>query len=87
MKREPGDTLSKGIVVVLEAIDLTLERLALVPDGPEARELHQATLACAKVAEGWRNKAPSAEQREALMKRVLALHVAASRLAAGEPPR
>lgn len=73
---------SRATVIVLEAIDLTLKRLALVPDCPEARALLDATRACAKEAEGWRAQPPSVEQREGLMKRVLALHVAANRLEA-----
>jgi len=86
MKRGSHDTWSKGVVVVLEAIDLTLRRLSHAPDGPEERELREAALACAKEAEGWRERPPSAEQREALMKRVLAVHVAAERLASRQQP-
>jgi hypothetical protein len=77
-----SETPSRGLAIVLEAIDLTLKRLALVAQCPEARALLEATLACAREAEGWRALPASVEQREALMKRVLALHVAASRLKA-----
>ena len=82
MKPGSSDTLSKGVVVVLEAIDSTLSRLALTPDGPETRNLREMALACAREAEGWREQPPSSEQRETLMERVLAVHVAVDRLAA-----
>ncbi len=81
MKRGSHDTWSKRVVVVLEAIDLTLRGLAHAPDGPAERELRQTAVACAKEAEGWRQRPPSGEEREALMKRVLAVHVAAEGLA------
>jgi hypothetical protein len=74
------------VVVALEAISLTLKRLALAPDGPEAHELRETALACAREAEGWRERPPNAEQREALIKRVLAVHVAVDRLASRQTP-
>lgn len=47
--------------------------------------LREKALACIKEAERWRDHPPSVEKREALMKKVLGLHTAVSRLGRGNP--
>jgi hypothetical protein len=69
--------------MVLEAVDIVLRNLAELPDGADARKVREKALAYIKEAEGWRDHPPSVEKREALMKKVLGLHTAVSRLGHG----
>jgi hypothetical protein len=81
-----GGYVVKSIKVVTDAINIVLRNLAQVPDAPEARTLREKAATCLEEAKEWKDKHPSVDQREALMKKVLGLHVAASRLGRGDRP-
>jgi hypothetical protein len=70
----------RGIALVIEAANVILRHLAEVPDGAEARVLREKALDCIQEVATWRSASPSAEIREAMMKRVLALHVEVRKL-------
>jgi hypothetical protein len=70
----------RGIALVIDAANVILRHLAEIPDGMEARALRERALECIKEATEWKVARPTVETREAMMKRVLALHVAVKRL-------
>jgi hypothetical protein len=71
---------SRRLAFVLDAIAVVLEALDGAPEGDEKERLVGEALRCEQCAKGWRDTAPTGEQREELMKRVLGLHVATARL-------
>jgi hypothetical protein len=70
----------KGIALVIDAANVILKHLGQIPDGAEARALRARALDCIQEVAAWRSAKPSVETREAMMKRVLALHVEVKRL-------
>lgn len=78
---------SRRLTLVRDAIDVVLRRLAALPSTPDVDELRARAMECVHEADGWKAAAPTAEERERLMKRVLGLHTAVAKLerqAAGE---
>jgi hypothetical protein len=73
--RSPPKRLS-----VLDAIRQALTLLARLPDSEEAHELRDRCLAYEHVAEQWDDETPGPDERETLMKNVLALQVTVARL-------
>lgn len=73
----------RGIALVIEAANVVLRHLSDLPDGDEARALREKTLDCIQEAAAWQSGKPSVQVREAMMKRVLALHVEVKRLTGG----
>jgi acyl-CoA reductase-like NAD-dependent aldehyde dehydrogenase len=71
---------TKRTSVVLSALQVTLRHLSEIPDSPEADALKRAVADCEREAREWRTTSPTAQQREALMKRVLALHLSVAKL-------
>mgnify|MGYP001197291293 CR=1 FL=1 len=64
-----------------------MDALSRVPASDESQRLAGEARACQRVVHSWRHAAPSAEEREALMKRVLNLHIATAQLRRdSEPP-
>ena len=57
-----------------------------MPDSPEVRALKATAAKLQAEAEAWTDKPPTYEEREAMMKKVLGLHVAATRLARKPSP-
>lgn len=75
----------KEIRLVIESANIVLKNLAQVPDSPDADKLREKAFACVREAEAWKNRPTSVEKREALMKKVLALHATLSQLGRGNP--
>jgi hypothetical protein len=71
---------TKRTSVVLNALRVTMRVLDAIPDSPEAETLRDRVLAFEREAEQWPSTSPSHAEREALMKRVLALHIEVTRL-------
>jgi hypothetical protein len=74
-----GGTM-RGIALVINAVNIILRHLAEEPDCTAVRELRQTALGYINEVVMWRSTLPPVEEREALMTRVLALHVAVSKL-------
>jgi hypothetical protein len=72
--------MSKSRWVVREAIEVVLRRLQGLPPSEKADELQAWLQDCLKEAEQWRTSASTADERDGLSKRVLALHVAVATL-------
>lgn len=70
----------KNIEIVVDSLNVVLKKLGEVADQAEARTLEELAFAYAQQAECWRNHPPTSEQRETLMRNVLALQIAASRV-------
>jgi DNA-binding response OmpR family regulator len=66
--------------VASRAIDVLLQRLSALPPGPEVDELISTAGRYLREAEKWRAVAPTAQDRETLMKGVLGLHVDLARI-------
>jgi hypothetical protein len=73
-------TSSKRTSLVLDAIDLALAQLAKMPDSVEVRAWRVKAVAYEADAKDWSLAPPTAEQREAMMKKILGLHVAVTKL-------
>ena len=65
---------------VRHALHYVEERLAKLPDSPEARDLRDRAAEYVALVEAWPGTKPGKEEREAMMRRVLALHIAAGKL-------
>lgn len=75
----------RGIALIIDAVNIILKHLGEKPDGPEARELRDRALGYINEAVLWKDARPrpSLQMREALMKKVLALHVEVNKLGRG----
>jgi hypothetical protein len=79
--QQGSQVMSKSqFAVMREAIRVVLRHLDDVPPGEEANVLRASLCACFDEAERWCERPPSDGARDALEKRVLALHVAVTRL-------
>jgi hypothetical protein len=65
--------------LVLKAIRSAAAQLARLPQSPDLDELRGTASACAAEAEAWKDAPPTDVQRDAMMKRVLALQVAVTK--------
>lgn len=66
---------SKRTPSILDAVQQALAILARLPDTEEARDLREQCRAIEETAREWARTPPTAEDREALLKKVLAIHV------------
>jgi len=66
--------------LVQDSIEVVMRRLSSLPDGPEVEALGLKAAYYIQQARGWERKLPTVEQRETLMKRVLALHVEVAKI-------
>jgi hypothetical protein len=75
----------RGIKLIIDAANVILKHLGEMPDDPQARELRDKALGYIDEAVLWRDARPrpSVEKREALMKKVLALHIEVKNLGSG----
>jgi hypothetical protein len=64
----------------LDAIHQALATFAALPDSPNAHELREQYLAIEVTAREWARVPPSPEDRDLLIRKVLALHVAITKL-------
>ena len=69
--------------LVLGAISRALDSLSVLPDSEQARRLREECLACQAAAKEWETTSPSAEERETMMRRAVALHVAITKMGRG----
>jgi hypothetical protein len=70
---------SQGVAVALEAIRAVLDVLSREPHSDKRQRLTGEARACERIVRSWDLLAPKAEDREAVMKRVLALHIATTK--------
>ena len=75
----------RGIAHIIDAVNIILRHLGEKPGGPEACELRDRGLGYINEAVLWRDARPrpTVQARVALMKKVLALHVAVKKLGSG----
>jgi hypothetical protein len=69
----------QGIALVIAAVNVVLRHLGALPDDPEVRELRETALGYINEVVLWTTTLPSVEERDTLMKKVLALHVSVNR--------
>jgi hypothetical protein len=67
--------LSKSASPVLDAIRQASAVVSSLPESEVARQLDDECQAYERTAEQWEREPPSVEEREALMKKILALHI------------
>jgi hypothetical protein len=72
--------LPSRLAVVREAIDVVLRHLECLPTSDRVEQLRAWVLDCIQETEQWRASPPTAREREGLMKRLLALHVAVTKI-------
>jgi acyl-CoA reductase-like NAD-dependent aldehyde dehydrogenase len=77
---------SKRTPSVLDAINQALTILARLPDTEEARDLREQCRAIEETAKEWARTPPTAEDREAMMKKVLAIHVLLTKVRRSSAP-
>lgn len=69
-------------MLTLDTLEEAIEQLATVPDGGEAQSLRAQADELKKEMLAWSTESPpSAEEREAMMKRVLLVYTAVDQLA------
>jgi hypothetical protein len=78
--RRPTQSPARRISPVLDAIRKALAVVSTLPESQEVSELRDRCLAYEHIAEQWAREPPAPEEREALMKRVLTLHVLVCRV-------
>jgi hypothetical protein len=66
--------------IVREAIDVVLRRLERLSPSDKAEQLHVWVQECLDETDQWNASPPTPRDREVLMKRLLALHVALTKL-------
>jgi hypothetical protein len=71
---------SQRLTLVLDAIDVVLHRLSVLEPSHEVEDLRLKAGDCLHQLDGWQYSEPTTEQREALMKRVLALHTVLAKI-------
>ncbi len=74
----------KPFARVTKAIRTAAEQLAKMPRSPEVLALKSDIVALEEELAGWTTNPPASEQREGMMKKVLAIHLAITKLV---PPR
>ena len=67
---------SQRLTIVLDAIDVVLHGLSVLEPSHEVEDLRLKAGDCLQHVDGWQYSKPITEQREGLMKKVLALHTA-----------
>jgi hypothetical protein len=73
-------TLQARFLVVQDAIDVVLRHLECLPTSDRAELLRAWVQDCMRETEQWSVSPPTDREREGLMKRILALHVAVTKL-------
>jgi hypothetical protein len=72
-----------------DALHQALATVSRLPESEEARDLRDQCLAYKHIAEQWVHEPPAPQEREALMRNVLALHIRVVRMhkSTVPPPR
>lgn len=71
---------ARRLVVVREAIDVVLRHLEFLQPSDRTEQLHAWLDECSQEVEQWNASPPTDREREGLMKRVLAIHVAVTNM-------
>jgi hypothetical protein len=79
-------TRTRRMSLVMDAIQIALDQLAKMPDSPSVEALRSKAAAYAADAKGWAQVRPTAEHKEAMMKNVLALQIAVTKLGTERAP-
>jgi hypothetical protein len=66
--------------LLLDSIVSVLRALATMPSSPEVRSLADRALDCERSVKAWDERPPTPAEREAMMRTVLGLHTALSKL-------
>jgi vacuolar-type H+-ATPase subunit E/Vma4 len=66
---------SRRLSITRDAVEIVLRRLSSMATSPEVEDLRARAQECLQKVEGWKVAAPTAEERDRLMKRILNLHV------------
>jgi hypothetical protein len=72
--------VSKRLALARDAIEVVVRRLSALMPSPEVEDLWHRVEDCRQQVDGWAQRPPTVEEREAVMKRVLGLHTAVARL-------
>jgi len=67
-------------LVALDALEVALAHIAQLPECAESEELLMKAFMLQREVKKWTDHPPTSDEREKMMKRVLSLHIAASRL-------
>jgi hypothetical protein len=73
--------MGRSLYIVRDAIDMVGRHLATQPWSPGRAQLELWLEECRSAVDGWDTAPPTAEERDRVMKRVLQLHTALSRVA------
>ena len=79
--------MKKRRAVIVDAVNVILRRLARLADSAEVRELLEKAHGRLREVDEWTDRPPTVEERESLMKNVLAVHVEARRFGSWNPLR
>jgi hypothetical protein len=71
---------SRRLALARDAIEIVLRRLSVMAPSPEVDGLRHRAEDYLQQAQGWAHTKPTVEDRERLMKRLLALHVDVAKL-------
>jgi hypothetical protein len=77
---ESSATFQAPVIVVRDAAKVVLRHLEALPGSEERERLQAIVVECTRTAEGWRTAPPGPRDVDALMKRLLAVHVQVARL-------
>ncbi len=66
--------------LLLDSIVVVLRALATMPSTPEVRELVDRALDSERMVKAWPRQPPTPDEREAMMRKVLGLHTALTKL-------
>jgi hypothetical protein len=75
----------RATALVIGAVNLALQHLGDLPEGPEVTALRKRALGYIEEVATWSAEQPSAQAREATMKNVLALHIAVTKVRMESP--
>ena len=75
-----SESFQAPVIVVRDAANIVLRHLSALPRSLERERLHATVQDCASAAEQWRTSPPSRRDVDALMKRLLEVHVQVARL-------
>jgi hypothetical protein len=73
--------------VILRAIRTAAKPLSTLPESSDVRVLRDMAADFEKTVRGWKPAPPRSEERELMMKRVLALNIAVAKLVRETQPR
>jgi hypothetical protein len=79
--------MRERFIVVREAIDVVLRHLEALPPSDRREQLRAGIRECLQESQQWDVLSPTDRERDGLMKRLLAVHVAVTKLERATPMR